>query len=246
MKTVMRVTARTWAKAGVMLLLLGLCSCVELTPASAEEPDTKVWKPGGAQFVRLDREDRSYGSESSYNDYLGRPLRIEKRNFKSQFLPGACICTRSYTTNGQVELEQFFDANEKLCLNEDGYALRRCRYTPGSGTDTVIEESFLGLRQEPVLTRQGFARLRRNEELNGRVTRLQFYDVAGKPASAVWLDVTNVAEVKFVKLQGVTEVTGAILLDGAGNVVGRKQVDGLTADSWATWNHRWALSGPVP
>ena len=49
----------------------------------------------------------------------------------------------------------------------------------------------------------------------------------GRPASAVWLDVTNVVDVKCVYLTGTTEVTDALIYNDAGKLVERKPVEGL-------------------
>jgi len=225
-----RKSAGAWA--GAIVLLLGLCSCVA--------PDCKVepWRQAGRPAGTLERCRRPWGLECLYRNNAGQPVRIERRTDATHFCPGACITTLAYGTNGDLEVERFLDANEAACLNDDGFAVRQYHYPAESETERVIEESYLDLQQQPVLTRPGFALVRRTQDLNGRPIRIQLYDVAGKPASAVWLEVTNVAEVKFVSLQGVTEVTGAIFLDAAGNIVARKQVSGLTTKKWITWDYR--------
>lgn len=219
------------ARGGTMVLLLGLCSCL------APNPKIEPWRQDGRQLGTIEQYQYPWGIECIYRNNASQAARLERRNDAAHFLPGACITTLAYSTSGDLDVEQSLNANEEPCLNDNGYAVRRYRYNLESETNRVVEESYFGVQQQPVLTRQGFALVRQTQDLNGQPTRIQFYDLAGKPASAVWLEVTNVAEVKFVTLQGVTEVTGAILLDSAGNVVGRKQVSGLTSKSWITWGY---------
>jgi hypothetical protein len=213
---------------GTILLVLIVCSC-ETLPPNPEPPVHGDYSVGPTEKIK-----QPWGWEYVFKNNSNQTIRLEKRNPIGALFPGACITTFAYSTNNQVEVERSFDSNEKPCMNENGYAVSRFQYTFDSeGKPAVVEQFFFGSQDQPVMTRQGFARLRRTLNPAGQATEVQFYDLAGRPAPAFWLGVTNVVDVKFVYLTGATEVTGGLFYDAAGNMVARKQVGGLTSTNWS-------------
>lgn len=176
---------------------------------------------------------RPWGMESCYKDLHGRLLRTEERNLDGRLLAGVCTTELSYAGNNLV-MQQNLDSNEKLTCNQEGYAMCQWTYSQDEEGNRVVEESFFNERKLPVLTQDGFAIVRNTEAPNGQVKKIQFFDLARKPAPSTWLGVPNVVEVQYAYLQGVTPVTCAAFLDSSGNVIERKQLTGQTTENWSS------------
>lgn len=212
------------------LLVLGagvLWSC------ATNRTQIKPWMKGNQKIGTIETSPRSWGTESRYKDLQGRLLRTEERNRDGQLRAGVCATEFSYAGNDLV-MQKNLDTNEQLTCNQQGYAMCRWTYSQEKDGDHVVEESFFNAKELPVRTRDGFAILRNTEAPNGQLEKIQFFDPHRKPAPSAWLGVTNVVEVQYAYLQGVTPVTCAAFLDRSGKVIERKQLSGMTEGSWGS------------
>lgn len=224
-------TIRIIAPYGVLVLCAGiLCSCVTT--------QIKPWMKDNQKIGTIETSPKPWGTESRYKDLHGRLLRTEEHNANGQLLAGVCTMEFSYDGDNLVT-QKNLDSNEKLTCNPQGFAICRWAYSQDKEGDRVIEQSFFDEKKLPVLTRGGFAIIRETEDPNGRLERIQFFDPARKPAPSVWLGVTNVVDVQYAYLQGVTPVTCAAFLDRSGKVIERRQLSGLTAgySSYTTYDY---------
>jgi len=225
MKTIRVAVLAAWCGAAVVCAGL-LCSCA--TNRSRIEP----WMKDGRQVGTMETTPRPWGSEIRFKDSAGRLLQTEKHNPDGRLLAGVCIIKLSYGDGGALAEEQHLNANERLTRNDEGYAARRWTYAFDSDHCRVVEESFFDTNLQPAPTAAGFAILRRTEDEQGRAKKIEFLDLARKPAPSTWLGVANVAQVHYAYLQGVTTVTCAAFLDSSGKVLDRKQLSGQTSGQW--------------
>lgn len=203
-----------------------LCSCVS--------ERTVPWMKDNQNIGTIVISKRPWGTESTYKALDGRVLRTEKRNRDGRLLDGICTVQFSYDVQGNLRAEQYLSSDGNLALNPEGFAATTFAYSSDSNGDCVVEQRFYDENNQPVQTRSGFAVLRRTEAQDARVTRIQFFNLAGLPASSTWLDVPGVADVQFAYLQGVSPIVCAAFLDASGNVVERKQLSGQTTTFWGS------------
>jgi hypothetical protein len=214
--------------AALALSALVFCSCA--TQGTKISP----WMKDGQKIGTIETSPQPWGTESRYKDLNHRLMRTERHNPDGRLLAGVCIVQLTYDSTGMLTAEQHLNSNEKLARNEEGYALRKWTHTSDPDGSRIVEESFFDENERSVLTRAGFAILKRFETAEGKATKILFFDSARKPVPSTWLNVPGVVEVQYAYLQGVTPVTCAAFLNSAGKVVDRKQLSGQTTGSWSS------------
>lgn len=189
-----------------------LCSCAS-TPQNA----------GPTQTVQ-----ESWGTKNIYKDASGRTLWIAKYGPDNYLIPGACIVQYIYDTNGVRVAKQNLGLDRQLICNKEGYAITKYAYPADSAGQPVVEERFFDTNDQPVVTKSGFAMMTCTENPDGRVDIAHFSDFLSKPAPSVWFGVSNVVDVQYFYLQGVTPIVCGIFWNANGDLLDRKQLKGLT------------------
>ncbi len=213
------------ALASVPLGAIFLCSCASgqfsnaaLYPVPQSETREVVDKPWGVKVI--------------YKDLSGHPLRIEKRGGPDDtLLPGICTIQFNYGTNGALATKQYLNSAGQLTCNTNGYAITKYAYPVDSTGQPVVEETFFDENQQPVATKSGFAMMTCTENKDGRVNTAHFSDFQSRPAPSTWFGVSNVVDVQYFYLQGVTPIVCGVFRDASGNILDRKQMKGLTAET---------------
>lgn len=195
---------------GLLLCAILLCSC-------ASSPQ----KPGPAQTVQ-----ESWGTKAIYKDASGQIVRIEKRGTNDVFLPGACVVQFTYDTNGERVAKQNLNSEGSPVCNNEGYAVTKYAFPADR---PVVEETFYDLNNQPVTTKSGFAMMTCTENPDGGINTIYFSDLLKKPAPSLWHGVSNVVDVQYYYLQGVTPIVCGVFRDANGNILDRKQLKGLTS-----------------
>lgn len=216
---------RIVARCSILVLCAGfLCSC------ATNRTRIAPWMKGNQKIGTIETIPKPWGTESRYKDLHGRLLRTEEHKADGQLLAG--VCTIDFFYHGDnLMMQKNLNSNDQLTCNQQGYAMCKWSYSHDPDGDRIVEESFFNEKNDPTLTRDGFAIMCKTEAPNGRLKRIQFFDPARKPAPSIWLGVTNVVDVQYAYLQGVTPVTCAAFLDRSGKVIQRKQLSGLTEGS---------------
>ncbi len=191
-----------------------LCSCAS-GPQNAETSQT-VQEP--------------WGTKTIYKNAAGDIARIEKRGTNNDFLPGACIIQFSYD-NGERVAKLYQNSDGSLLCNSNGYAITKYLYLLDPGQQPVVEETFFDTNSRPVVTKSGFAKMTSTENPDGRINTIHFSDFLSKPAPSLWHSVSNVVDVQYYYLQGVTPIVCGVFWDTNGNIIDRKrkQLKGLTS-----------------
>jgi hypothetical protein len=207
-----------------------LAACASRKPQTAEQVTTETWQQGGTNLGTITTVPKDFGCEMQYRDLSRKLVRVEKRDASRQLLSGPCILTISHTPLGQPLEEEHFDAYGELTNNEKGYATRRWVHQPANGQESVVEESFYDAAGQRANTADGFGMIRTTlRPPGGNLRRIQFFDKDGQPATTTYEGVSGVAEVKFVQLQGLGEISCASYLDASGHVLARKHLGGVVA-----------------
>ena len=190
-----------------------LCSCVSSALSDSPPPQTV---------------QESWGTKTIYTDSAGYVVRIEKRGTNNDFLPGACIAQFSYDNGERVE-KQNLNSQGSLVCNDEGYAIKKYAYQLNPGQQPVVEETFYDQNNRPVVTKSGFAMMTCTGIPGDRVYAAHLSDFLNKPAPSVWFGVSNVVDVQYFYLQGVTPIVCGVFRDGKGNMIERKQLKGFTS-----------------
>jgi hypothetical protein len=198
--------------ASLPLCAILLCSCAS-GPQNAETTQT-VQEP--------------WGTKTIYKDAAGDIVRIERRGTNDDFLPGACITQFSYD-NGERIAKQNLNSQGLLVCNNEGYTLAKFAYFDDPTNEPIVEETFFGQNNQPVVTKSGFAMMTCTENSDGRINTIHFSDFLGKPAPSLWHSVSNVVDVQYYYLQGVTPIVCGVFWDTNGDILDRKQLKGLTS-----------------
>lgn len=172
-----------------------------------------------------------WGMKVIYQDLSGRLLRIEKYDPNDNLLPGICTIQFSYGANGVLAMKQYFDSAGQLTCNTNGYAITKYACPVDSTGQPVVEETFFDEHQRPVVTKSGFAMMTCTENENGQVNTVHFADFLSRPAPSIWFGVPNVVDVQYFYLEGVTPIVCGVFRDASGNIIDRKQLKGLTAET---------------
>jgi len=210
---------------GLVFCVLLLCSC------QSPRINTKPWIVDDQRIGTIETINKKWGTESDYRDLNGRLVRVENRGKNGALLPGICTVQYSYNDVGALKMEQTLNAEGLLTCNPEGFALQKYVYTSDLNGNLVVRESYFNEMLQPVLTKSGYATVWTTKDNNGQLMRSQFFDLQGKPAPSRWDGVTNVVDIHYAQLQGVTPVLCGVYFDNTGNVIERKQLSGETYES---------------
>ncbi len=223
-----------WAALGLAACLL--CSCAT-TQRAKIEPWIKDGQKAGTIHISQIPPPNSFHLGAAYyyeyQDLSGRRVQIEARDNNRQLCPGACVLHFDSDAAGLPQAARYFDASGKPALGPWGWAC--CSWNRSTDADArlVVVESYFDCEGRPATIQGGFAVSRQTYDADGKLRDLKFLDGSAKPAAAHWMGANRVAEVQYSYLEGVGEVTCVAILDAAGNVLERRQLNGATAASWS-------------
>ncbi len=188
------------------------------------------WMKDSVQIGTIKQTEMPWGFEYEYINGLGQSLRFEKRDSNKQLISAVGY---QYDANGRLIQEQHFDSEGALRETEGGFAIKSVQYLQSPDRSPMIEISYFKSDHTPGVSNNGFAVLRKNYGTDGKLQKMAFLDAQKKPAQATWLGVSNVAEIQYAYLMGVTELVWAAFLDKSGKVLDRKQLSGSTEFSYS-------------
>ncbi len=222
----------TWLR----LKQTGRIACILLVMASlyacqiGERPVLVPWMKDSVQIGTIKQTEMPWGYEYEYVNGLGQSLRVEKRDSHKQLISAVDY---QYDANGRITQEQHFDSEGALRETEEGFAIKSVQYSQSPDHSPMIETSYFKSDHTPGILNNGYAVLRENYGTDGKLQKMAFLDAQKKPAQATWLGVSNVAEIHYAYLMGVTELVWAAFLDKSGRVLGRRQLNGSTEFSYS-------------
>jgi hypothetical protein len=212
------------------LLCLGLlCSC------ATTQTKTEPWLKDGQRVGDIKTTIRPWGKEVKYNDLSTRTLREERRNLNGDLLTGNSITLFTYNDNGDLTEEKHLNSSEQMVRSKNGYfSVCRWSYQTDHDGNRVIEQTFFDEKLLPASQMAGYTILQHTEDASRQLKKVAFFDGAHQPVPSTWLKVSNVVEVQYAYLDGVTAITCAAFLDNSGRIVERKQLSGHVWDSYTT------------
>lgn len=124
----------------------------------------------GVAVRAFDYDDAGRLTKTSFLNAAGHPV--------APGVPGYAVEKRAYDDEGRLDSRSFFDTAGKPCVNRAGEQVLRFRYnTLGKVAGCA---NYIG--GEPADNAYGVAEERRSYDERGRLSRVDFYDAAGKPS----------------------------------------------------------------
>ena len=117
------------------------------------------------------KEERNYDAqgheiESGWYDAQGKPVNVN----------GVSKLRHEYDERGNAIVVSFFDADNKLARNSEGYAVGRWTYDNGNA---AVECHYYGPDNKPALHRDGLSSWKAVYDASGRIVGRKFYDLNG-------------------------------------------------------------------
>jgi hypothetical protein len=178
----------------------------------------------GTILITKDAEGFRY----EYRDLQDRLVRIERRDLERRIAPEHPIENHQYDEEGRARALFFTDAEGNLTYGLPGFAFQRTDFENSESGRLIVNRRHYDTSDQPMLLTTRYFREETVFQGESKPLRIRYFDTSEERVVADVDGITDVYEVRFYDLKGVSPIVVKTFFATNGEPIAKRRVSGQT------------------